>query len=79
VNKNKEIAKQISALMVDYSGKLNDSLILVKEHCNTEEFERYRDAVSYILADMGSRVMYHLYLENPELKPEGFYMPRLKP
>ena len=73
--KNRGIAKQISELMIDYSGKLNDSIILVKEKCDKEEFERYRDAVSYIMADMSTRVMYPVYLEHPELKPDGFYMP----
>ena len=61
--------------MIDYSGKLNDSIILVKENCDKEEFEKYRVAASYIMADMSTRVMYPLYLENPELRPDGFYMP----
>jgi hypothetical protein len=74
---NKRVAKQISELMIDYSEKLNDSIILVKESCSKDEFEKYRDAVSYIMANMSTRVMYPLYLENPELKPEGFYMPRV--
>ncbi len=76
--KNRAIAKQISELMIDYSGKLNDSIILVKENCDREEFESYRSAVSYIMADMSTRVMYPVYLEHPELKPDGFYMPGSK-
>ena len=73
--KNKRIAREISKLMIDYSGKINDSIILVQQKCDKEEFERYRDAVSYIMADMSTRVMYPLYLDHPELKPDGFYMP----
>ncbi len=42
--KEKEIAQNISKLMLDITGRLNDSLYEVQEKCSREEFEKYRRA-----------------------------------
>ncbi len=38
--KDKEIAQNISRLMLDISARLNDSLIEVQEKCSKDEFEK---------------------------------------
>jgi hypothetical protein len=75
--KNKDVATKVSKLMIEYSAKLNDSIIQVKEQCSEEEFEKYRKAVAYIMGEMLIRVMNPLYIENPELKPDDLYIPGL--
>ncbi len=75
--KNKDAAKQVSELMIEYSARLNDSIIMVKERCSEAEFEEYRKAIAYIMGDMLIRVMNPLYVTNPELKPDGLYVPGL--
>jgi hypothetical protein len=75
--KNKDVAAKISTLFTEYSAKLNDSIILVKEQCSTEDFEKYRRAIGYIMGEMLIRVMNPLYIENPELKPKGLKIPGL--
>jgi hypothetical protein len=73
--KDKEIAQNISKLMLDISGRLNDSLYEVQEKCSKEEFEKYRRGVAYILAYIATEVLNPLYRVHPEIKPEEYYLP----
>jgi hypothetical protein len=73
--KNKKTAKSISGLMIDFQGRLNDSLITVKKNCSEDEFLQYRDKVSQILSFMLVKILNPLYVENPELKPSELYVP----
>jgi hypothetical protein len=68
---NEGIAKQISDLMVEFGGRLNGSVALVKENCGEAELQEYRRAVGAIMAEMLFRVMNPLYERHPGLKPEG--------
>lgn len=70
--KNKLIAIQINQLMMNYSKDLNKSLLDVQKNCDSFEFEAYRLAVGKILGEMLIEVMNPLYLEYPDLKPEGW-------
>src|SRR5689334_8650323 len=49
---DKAIAKQVSALMLEYGAKLDESINLVMAHCTEEEFKRYRRSVGHILGHM---------------------------
>ena len=66
----KDIAKKVSNLMLDYGGKLDESLALVQQHCSEEEFKSYRTSVSRLLTIMLTDVMNPLYEEHPSLKPD---------
>jgi hypothetical protein len=65
------IAKQISDLMVEFGGRLDGSVALVKENCSEDELKTYRRAVGTIMAEMLFQVMNPLYKRHPGLKPEG--------
>lgn len=65
------VARRISDLMIEFSGRLDKSILMVKEHCPSEEFETYRRAVGHILGEMLLEVMNPLYAEHPSLKPRG--------
>ena len=66
---NAAVAQQISDLMVEFGGRLNDSLLAVQEKCPTEEFQVYRRAVAKIMGEMLLEIMNPLYAEHPSIKP----------
>ncbi|GAB3787876.1 hypothetical protein [Dyella agri] len=68
---NDDVAKAVSGLMIEYSEKLNDSIVLVMENCPEDEFKRYRLAAAKVLGEMLLEVMNPLYARHPELKPAG--------
>lgn len=65
----REIATQISALMIEYGAKLDASVALVRDHCSENELKDYRRAIGKIMADMLLEIMNPLYLRHPDLKP----------
>jgi hypothetical protein len=67
--KDSVIAQQVSDLMVEFGGRLNDSIIAVQEQCSPEEFKAYRLAVAKIMAEMLLEVMNPLYAQHPSIKP----------
>jgi hypothetical protein len=70
VRMKKEIASQISSLMLEYGAKLDDSIGLVMETCSEEESKAYRAAVGNIMGSMLLDIMKPIYREHPDLKPD---------
>ncbi|MFZ6748480.1 hypothetical protein [Undibacterium sp. Ren11W] len=66
---NKEIAEKINELMLECSGKFNQSITLVMNNCSDIEFNKYRDAMSEIMTVMLLDVMNPIYEQHPDLKP----------
>jgi len=66
----KDIAREISQLMLDYGAKLDASVALAKQKCSPEEFAMYRKAVGKIMGYMLSEVMNPIYQRHPDLKPK---------
>jgi hypothetical protein len=66
----KEVAKEVSNLMLDFGSKLDASVALVKERCSVAELEAYRQAVGKIMGEMLLEVMNPLYRKHPDLKPK---------
>ena len=71
VIKDPSIARQVSDLMIEFSGRLDRSILTVQERCSPEEFKAYRLAVAKVLGEMLLEVMNPLYTEHPDLKPDG--------
>lgn len=69
--KDKSIARQVSDLMIEFSGRLDRSILTVQKKCPPEEFKAYRLAVAKVLGEMLLEVMNPLYAEHPDLKPTG--------
>jgi len=69
---NKEIAREVSQLMLEYFGKLNTSLKLVQENCSKQEFDNYRKAIAKLMGDMTAEIMIPIFKEHPDLEPEDF-------
>ena len=69
--KNRDVACQISDLMIEFSKKIDNSVRLVQEQCSVEEFRQYRLAAGRVLGEILLEIMNPLYGEHPGLKPEG--------
>ena len=65
----KEIAQEISSLMLEYGAKLDSSVALVMANGSAEEAQRYRRAVGKIMGEMLIEIMNPIYAEHPDLKP----------
>ncbi len=65
----KEIAQQISSLMLEYGAKLDGSVALVMANGSAEEALRYGRAVGQIMGEMFVEIMNPIYAEHPDLKP----------
>lgn len=66
----KSVAEKVLALMLEYSGKLDGSVQLVKDTCTEQEFLDYRTAVAKIMGEMCVEIMWPIFKEHPELEPE---------
>lgn len=67
----KETAREISSLMLELSGKLNESIVLVASDGNADETEYYKKTVGRIMGDLFVEIMRPIYKEYPDLKPHG--------
>ncbi len=68
---DKDIAKEVNNLMLEYQSKLSESVAIVRDNCNEKEVYDYRKAVGNILGNMITQVMNPIYKEHPDLKPEN--------
>lgn len=66
----RDVAKEVSELMLDVGAKLDASVARIKERCSATEFEAYRKAVGKIMGEMLLEVMNPLYQKHPDLKPK---------
>jgi hypothetical protein len=69
-NMEHSVAKQINDMMIEFSGRLNQSIKLVMDNCDDDEFKRYRRTVGKIMGEMFVEIMTPIYKEYPELTPE---------
>jgi len=64
-----EVAREISALMLDTTERLDRSVTKMRTQLPPAEFGTYGRAVGTILADIIMEVLDPLYAEHPDLKP----------
>jgi hypothetical protein len=65
----KEIAQQISALLLECGANLDKSVELVSANSSEDEALQYKRAVGKIMAEMLLEIMNPIYSEHPDLKP----------
>ena len=66
----KDIAKEISDLMVETHANFVESVMLVKKNCSNEEFETYRKKIGRIMGIIFTDIMNPIYKIHPELNPD---------
>ncbi|HTM09580.1 MAG TPA: hypothetical protein VL754_14440 [Verrucomicrobiae bacterium] len=64
---NKPIAAEISALMMDIGGRINQSLAGLKGRVSAAEFERYRVACDMVLMDILMEIVNPIQDIHPDL------------
>jgi hypothetical protein len=64
-----DVAREISALMLETTEKLDQSVRRMRTQLPASEFGTYGRAVGTILADIIMEVLDPLYAEHPDLKP----------
>ncbi len=77
--KDKEVAREVSKLMLEFSSRLNDSVWLVKDKCSAEELRKYKRGIGAIMGDIATEILNPLYRDNPDLKPKEYYLPGVNP
>ncbi len=66
----RDVAQSILALTFEYGGRLNDSMLAVREAGDAEEFGRYRRAVGNVLDSAFENIINPILAEHPDLKPD---------
>lgn len=66
---DKDIALQVSNIMIELSSKLNQSIVLVQNNCSNEDFEAYRQKAGYIMGTIYTDIMLPIYKRYPEIEP----------
>lgn len=72
----RDVAASILELVFEYGGKLNDSMLTVRDSSDEEEFSRYRRAVGNVLASAFENIIDPIFAEHPDLKPEQLNLER---
>lgn len=67
---NKNIASEVSNLMLQFGARLDESVARVEAECSATEFKSYRTAIGKVLGEMLFEVMNPIYLRHPDLKPK---------
>jgi hypothetical protein len=68
--KDKEFAKEVVDLALEYSGRLDESLGRAKEICSETEFLAYRSAIADVLGEVFDQLLLPIFAAHPELKPK---------
>jgi len=67
---NKVFAKELVALLLDYSGRLDESVARAKKVCSDAEFLEYRRAVGEVMGETWDQLLHPIFTAHPELKPK---------
>jgi len=65
----KEIARQLMQLMLEYGSRLDKIVQSLQEHCPEQEFNKWRLSIGTVMGTMLVEIMNPLVKEHPDLKP----------
>jgi hypothetical protein len=67
--------KEIAQIALDHIKKsiqeLEDSLVVVRDNCDSNEFKAYRHGIAHTLSEIHDRILDPVIREHPDLLPEG--------
>ena len=69
--KDIDVAAELSALMIELSKRVDDSIRMVMETCDREDFEAYRRGAGRVMGYIFLDVLDPLWRAHPSLKPPG--------
>jgi hypothetical protein len=67
----RKVAENISQLMLEFSERLNESILLVQDEGNLEDTLYYKKVIAKIMGEMLIEILNPIYSEHPDLKPFG--------
>jgi hypothetical protein len=56
--------------MLEVSGKIDESISIVRRECTSQEFEAYRKASAKVIDYILLEVLNPIYAAHPEMKPK---------
>ena len=68
--KDKVFAKEVVDLLLEYSGRLDESVARAKEVCSEAEFLAYRKAIRDVMGETFDQLLLPIFAAHPELKPK---------
>jgi hypothetical protein len=70
VVKDKVFAKEVVELLLEYSGRLDESVARAKGACSESEFLAYRKAIGDVMGETWDQLLMPIFALHPELKPK---------
>jgi hypothetical protein len=68
---NYDTAKQVETILQHVHERLNDSIKVVMNSSDPDEFHRYRRQIGKIMGEIFLEIQQPLYAEHPDLTPPG--------
>jgi hypothetical protein len=68
--KDKKTAKQVSRLLLHCCSNLDQSVSLVMESCDKQEFQEYRKIIGDVMGVLFLDILDPVYKLHPDLKPD---------
>jgi hypothetical protein len=69
--RTKSIAKAVKRLVLEAIARLDESVGIARETETEVDFHDYRQRVAEVISRLNEHILHALYLEHPELEPEG--------
>lgn len=69
--KDKVFAKEVVELLLDCSGRLDESVARAKKICSDAEFLVYRKAIGEVMGETFDQLLLPIFAAHPELKPKN--------
>lgn len=66
---NPETAKRISELLLGVNDRIEESVLVARQHCPPEEAKEYARAAGRLLMNVFDGILEPLYAEHPTLRP----------
>ena len=67
----RDAAEKINALMLECTTKINESIRIVMDTCDEDEFVLYRRTAGRIMGDVFLDILDPIYKEYPDLDPDS--------
>jgi hypothetical protein len=68
---NRTTAEKLEQILRNVSAELDRSIRIVRDNSSEEDFIRYRRLVGKLMGEIFVEVLQPIYLEYPELTPDG--------
>jgi len=71
VIKDRVFAKEVVKLLLDCSGRLDESVARAKKVCSEEEFLAYSKAIGAVMGETFDQLLLPIFAAHPDLKPKN--------